>query len=451
MKQHGKITAIILAACCILSSCVKHTGINVPEEELDTWRGNLPENAVQKGGCVSIDKIASFIGDEKLSKEVKFTVNGGSDQEKYSTAELRKKLKYDVDFYIVNYYTQYGLTDSRILTPSIVYARALLLVPKGIPENEARLAIYCHGTVLPVPEITGLINMGTPADFTGENGSEDVTSCALPLASAGYVVVCPEYTGYGPTADKDHPFVYYPELMMSAYDSIIAAQKALTRKEYGINLNLPHTMNGRTDLYICGWSQGGGLALFMQRAIEKTPTYNFRYNVKATSTLAGPFNVYRFLTEMLKNGDHTYLVMALYGWAGYSINMFCPELQRPMDLIFRPSIYDQNDAFILFGNTPNDLFQQFFVQHILDGSDEDFINALKKDSTNEGWTPGAPVFLHHGEEDSFVPCFNSEDAYNGLKDKAVRGITFYKYIEEDHATFVPAYMSRTIDEFNSIK
>lgn len=451
MKRILHIGIAALAAIIALSSCVKHHNIDIPEGQWGKYRGNVAPDGLVKGGTVTPKQIMEFIGDIDLNKEVKYTVDGGTQEFPYSTAELKKQLKYDVDFYIVTFYTQYGLDGSKMMRKKLVYSRALMLVPKGLSKEETRLAVYCHGTVLPVPEITTLFDMGTPADFTGDNGSQDVRFCALPLASAGYVVVCPEYTGYGPTAGMDHPFVYYPELIMSASDGLHACVKALEDPDFGLNYDFRNKNTGKRDVYLCGWSQGGGLALYMQKEMENNAAYSYGYNVKATSTIAGPFNIYRFLTEMLQNSNKTYLLMALYGWAGYSINMFCPDLQRPMDLIFRPSIFDQRDAFILFGNTPGDLFQEFFSQHILDGTDEEFIKVLYDDSTYKGWSPKAPVFLHHGSIDNVVPCFNSEDAYNGLKDSAQGGISLFKYTGENHTTFVPAYMSRTIDEFNSIQ
>lgn len=452
MKRILHIGIAALAAIITLFSCVKHYNIDIPEDQWPKYRGNIAPGGLVKGGTVTPEQIVEFIGERDMSKEVEYTVNDEKEPKfRYSTAELKKQLKYDVDFYIVTFYTQYGLDGSLMMKKKLVYSRALMLVPKGLSKEETRLAMYCHGTVLPVPEITTLLDMGTPADFTGDNGSQDVRFCALPLASAGYVVICPEYTGYGPTAGMDHPFVYYPELIMSASDGLHACVKALEDPDYGLNYDFRNKYTGKRDVYLCGWSQGGGLALYMQKEMENNAAYSYGYNVKATSTIAGPFNIYRFLTEMLQNSNKTYLLMALYGWAGYSINMFCPDLQRPMDLIFRPSIFDQRDAFILFGNTPGDLFQEFFSQHILDGEDKEFIDVLHANSTNEGWDPQAPIFLHHGDEDKVVPCFNSEDAYKGLKDRAKNGISLFKYSGEDHTTFVPAYMSRTIDEFNSIQ
>lgn len=412
----------LLAACGLISlfSCVRPSGEITDPDHLTTYRGNV----------VSVEHVCT------TTKEA--IMNGLGADAKIDSLHFDQKIKYDVDCYKITYYTQYGLKGSKVRVPSIVKAQSLLIIPQGVEET--RLAAYFHGTVLAAHEITQLLNMGLPTDYTGGQASQDVRHCALPLAASGFCVICPDYTGYGPTADRDHPFVYYPELFLSAYDGVVSAVRVMSDAKYNIN------RNPGKDLWVSGWSQGGGMALYFQREVEKN--YSFRFNIKATSTLAGPFNVTRFLMEMFNNPDKMYLMMALYGWAGYAINAFAVELQRPLDQIFRPAIYDQNDAFLLFGNTPRDLFQGFFIQHLQDGTDPVFMEVLANDSTSEGWDPQAPVFLHHGEKDSIVPCFNSEDAYAGLKDRG--DVSFFKYKGQDHATFVPTYISKTIEEFNSV-
>ncbi len=412
---------LVIALLC--SSCVMHKGL---DPVTGKYRGEI-DNVV-KGGTVTVAQIKEAIGDDV----------------KIDSLHYDDKLLYDVDFYHVSYFTQYGLEGSLVASPKMVYARALLLIPHGVSADNVRLAAYFHGTVLPVPEFTDIFGMGTPSDFTGDNGSQDVRHCGLPLASAGYCVILPEYTGYGPTANLDHPFVYYPELWLSSFDALEAGVRAMKDEKYGIGID-----PGK-KIWLSGWSQGGGMALYAQKMLENDPFYKGKFEVQATSTLAGPFNMTRFLGDMLKNKKQIYLMMPLYGWAGYAINLFCPDLQRPMDQIFRPAIYDQIDAFLQFGSTPADMFQEFFIEHMLDGTDPAFAKALEQDSTCSSWDPVAPVFMHHGEKDSIVPCFNSQDAYAGLKDRAANGVELHIYPGQDHATFVPTYMSKTIEEFNSV-
>lgn len=445
-----KLVFALILAIPFLAGCAK----NQPMPDIETvrkMRGMLidknqvghdgrPQQAVRKCGTVTKDDVIAMM-------KLKF-----SEGEKLPE-KLHEQLKYDVEYYNVNYWTQYGLEGSDVRTPDMVMAKALLLVPK-LPEGEKhKLAVYFHGTVMPSQELFGVFGLGTPSDFDGsyESADQDLRHCGLPLASAGYCVILPEYTGYSYTAAKDHPFVYYPELVMSAGDAVIASTRALRNPEYGIEIEVPN------EIYVTGWSQGGGMALYYQKYIESQNTLG-GLKIKATSALAGPYDVKKFIMDVFSKPDTPILMMALYGWAAYAINMFCPDLQRPMDQIFRPSIYDQTDAFLLFGNTPADTFQEFFIQHVADGTDKDFLHALEEDSTHEGWSPRAPIFLHHAYLDGVVPFLNSQSAYDGLKKTSRSSVELIGYGNKTgeqsfapHTKYVPEYISRTIEEFESLQ
>lgn len=400
---------LVSAVLAVLFMCACSKGKN----NLDMYRHFRADFiSLDKISTVTIGKIRGLIGPDVEIDSLNFS----------------QKLKYDVDAYKLTYYTSY---EDKAMVP----CESLLLIPKNV--KEVKLAAYMHGTVVPAKSLTDMLAIGVPSTFDGDYGSQDVRQCGLPLASAGYCVIMPDYTGYGPTARMDHPFIYYPELFKSAIDGVICAQRTLRDK---------FKMEPGKDLWLCGWSQGGGMALYAQRELENNTVYRDMFNVRCTSTLAGPFNVRKFILDVLENPDKPYLMMMLYSWAGYSINRFAPQLQRPNDQIFRLQIYDQTDAFLVVGSTPRDLFTGFFIQHIQDGTDVDFIKALDDDTTSEGWTPKAPVFLHHGKDDSVVPCFNSETAYEGLKHSGV--VELHVYPGQDHTTFVPAYASATIDEFD---
>lgn len=414
------VNLLFLFAAITICSCSIPKGID-PDAGLH-WRGKL--HSVEHIALTDIKTIAENLGDDMNIDSLHFD----------------KKLKYPVDAYRITYYTQYNLD---IRKAEIVLANALLVVPHGCDKTE--FMAYFHGTVMPLPDVTSLFAMGTPSTYDGKIGTTEVNKCLLPLASSGYCVICPDYTGFGPTADRDHAFIYYPELFMSAYDGVIAGVRAMEDKNYGINRKIDG------DIWLSGWSQGGGMALYFQRELENNPAYKNKFNIKGTSTLAGPYNIEHFMMDVFQHPDDVYLLMALYGWAGYCVNRFAPELQRPMDQVFRARIYDQTDSFAIFGSTPHDVYQGFFIQKLIEDKDPIFKQVLRQISTDRDWSPVAPIFLHHGTDDSLVPYFNSVDAYNGLRDSARGGISLFSYKGEDHTTFVPTYISKVIDEFEELK
>lgn len=339
---------------------------------------------------------------------------------------LCDRIKYGVDCFKVTYKTLYE--------NKVVLTDALLIVPQYSESDTPRYAAYFHGTIVPFPFKT--FETAIPSNFSGKTDSKDMMYCAMPLAGSGFCVAIPDYTGLGRTGDVDHPFVCYPELYKSALDGVKACRKALIDSlDVGID---------NKKIWLTGWSQGAGMSLYFQKKIEAAKLGS-QFTIMANSTLAGPFSMEHFISDMMSNPDKVYLIMALYSWATYSLNRFSNGLHRPLDQIFRLDIYDQKSA-ILVLSTPGELYQDFFLKNIKNGNDAAFIQAMSASSTSSGWTPVAPVYMHHGKEDILVPYFNMEDAYNGLKHSG----SVFTYTDEKggHDTFVPRYMSHTIDIFN---
>lgn len=336
---------------------------------------------------------------------------------------LEEHLQYTVTCYRVDYVTLYR--DEKVLSS------ALLMVPQG--TEHARYSAYFHGTRLPEEGFNTVFGLMLPSKYKGSGGSQEIVQCALPLATAGFCVIMPDYTGYGPTVDRVHPFVYYPELFKSCLDALYAGRDVLTR--LGIDCG--------KKIWLSGWSQGGGMSLYAQRELESG--YADDFEVVANSTLAGPFNMSHFLTDMFAQPDKTFITMGLYLWGVYVLNHFSSCLERPLDRIFRIPVYGELDAVCTMPGRCVDFFQDSLRKHVMDGTDLDFMHAMEEDSSSGGWTPRGKVFLHHGKEDSVVPCFNSVDAYEGLKHSGNVWLKLYE--GEGHWSFVPTYISATIEQF----
>lgn len=335
----------------------------------------------------------------------------------------KELLTNDIELYKIIYTTTYQ--------NDTLNSEALVAMPSGI--SEAQLCAYFHGAVLPI----GFLPMN---NFSGYKGtptiSKDIVSCILPLASHGYCVVVPEYIGYGITSRKDHPFIYYPEMNIDCMDAIRAARKFLDTK------NIGHT----NEILLTGWSEGAGEALFAQRDMEQNHADEF--HVLATSSLAGPYSILHMMMNIFAHPDKEYGSLMLYSWAGYSLNKFSPSLGRPSTELFLSATNSQSAALMHFSGTARKTFSPTFMTGILEGTDTDFIQAMEQCSTYEGWTPKAPVFLHHGTADSTVPCFNSEDAYESFKDTGKAKIYLYKFGEHD--TNLNKYISTTIEDFENL-
>jgi len=318
----------------------------------------------------------------------------------------------------------YRLSYSSVYEGDSITTTALMLLPDGAPDTS--LCIYMHGTILPIDELTAKQQM--PSNFfnsTRPSGGE-VATCGLPLASSGFCVVMPDYIGYGTTKEKEHPFVYYPELHFANIDALRALRNVLGLQN---SKSLP--------VWLGGYSQGGGAALSLHYYIQKD--YSTEFSVVSSSCLSGPYNYVGQIEGVLR--ENIPVPSVLISWSAYVLNRFC--VHRNPDQIFSFAVTDQVSAITNFNGKIKDIFRPYFIENVLNGKDVEWIEASKRNSFHEGWTPQGRVFLHHGDKDNVVPYFNTLDAYNGLT-AAGGNVTVFTYEGKEHTNVTPSYIKHTL-------
>lgn len=333
--------------------------------------------------------------------------------------------RYDVTYHAITYRTEYD--------GGGVESKGLLILPTGVAAPP--LLAYFHGTLLPLPS---LMKKETPSLFAGSaDGFREVRTMGLGFASAGYAVFLPDYIGYGLTEKKEHPYIYYPEMFKSNVDGLLAAREFLTKQ--GVPAN--------KRLFLTGWSQGGGACLSAHKYIQES--YADRFEVVASSSLAAPSNVTRLVNTVLEKEKEAQGILFVVSWALYSINRFS-AIKRPTDQIWTYPVPNQMAAVLPLSNVPDQILRGAFIRGIRTGTDRAFADELKRNSVHEGWKPVGRVFLHHGDDDSVVPYFNSVDALNGLKAQG-GDVTLYTYPGGDHDTELDNFVLTTLNDFEPLK
>ncbi len=328
----------------------------------------------------------------------------------------------------------YRITYSTIYNNEPILSQALLLMPKN--ASKIHFVSYFHGTNVPIKILGSERKIPSKYDG-GKKDWKEVRWCGITFATSGYCVLLPDYIGFGMTAEKEHPFVYYPELFKANIDALLASKKFFQKQKITYN----------NDLFLAGWSQGAGASLSAHKYIEKDYAHEFK--IIASSNLAGPYNFIHFIEDVFSNSNKHYRAAGLYSWAGYVLNKFS-GLNRPLDQIFSFPVYDQMSAFDVFTSKPIDLFRDYFIANILNGDDELFRAAILENSFHSGWTPKGFVYLHHGTADDIVPYFNSKDAFDNLN-KESENVFFYSYENATHDSHVDEYIKQTISDFNKLR
>lgn len=368
---------------------------------------------------------------EKQAPEPPGKVRGDViDVEQLKQLSLDEVKKYAGDS-VKREFLRYGIVCYRLTYKSVyegdpINTTALLLMPED-STIERRLCVYMHGTNLPIDPNTAQQQM--PSNyFIHSQKSGEVALCAIPLASNGFTVVMPDYIGYGATRNKEHPFIYYPELHYANIDGLRAMCRYLGLK-------------GKQDVRLGGFSQGGGAALSLHYYIQND--YNTEFNVLSSSCLSGPYNYAGQIEGVLR--DSIPVPPTLISWSAYVLNRFA--VHRNPDQIFAYSVTDQLSALTNFYGGIWDIFRPYFVQGVLSGEDTEWIAASERNSFHKGWKPTGKVYLHHGTADNIVPYFNTIDAYYGLTAEG-GDVKVLSYPGRTHLNVTIPYINNTLTLWN---
>ncbi|MBL7939211.1 MAG: prolyl oligopeptidase family serine peptidase [Flavobacteriales bacterium] len=388
---------LLFPALLLLSSCTK-------EEDALPFK--------ERGTIIATSEVGSLSKDEVVQRVTEL------DAGPFST--------YGVRYHVITYRSDYQGEG--------VDTKGLLILPVGV--DSVPLIACFHGTQLPLD--VPATNNQIPSEYRGQADEDQFTmirNMGLFWASAGYAVFMPDYVGFTSTSEKEHPYLYYPELFKANIDGLLAARSYLTQ--------LGHPDDNR--LFLSGWSQGGGACLSAHRFIQEQ--YSDRFTVVASSGLAGPYNVLRTIRSIFEAPGEENEGLGIYSWGVYSMNKFS-NVKRPTDQMWSYPVYDQISSVLTPSHKPEEVFIDYFLTGVTSGSDPQMVNLLKENSFFEGWTPVGKVFLHHGDSDQLVPYFNSVDAYNGLT-AAGGDVQLYTYPGGDHATELGNFSRTTLVDFNA--
>lgn len=332
----------------------------------------------------------------------------------------------DVHFLAITYRTTY--------MGKPINSKGLLIIPNNLDSLD--LLVYCHGTEIPSKFLKS--DNITPSQYTGSKDTHrDVRNMGLGWASKGFAVFMPDYIGFGSTIDKEHPYMYFPEMFLSNIDGILAAKKYLSDN------NLVH----HRRIFIAGWSQGGGACLSAHKYIEEQ--YSSQFEVVASSSLAGVLNYEKYHDESLKKGNDKLGSMPIISWSIYGVNKFS-SLKRPTDQMYSYPVYDQMSAILVPSFKPNEVFKPYFISKALSDTDIEYRQVLKENSFHQGWKPVGKVFLHHGDADDVVPYYNSIDTKNGLEAEDGE-VQLYTYPGGKHDTELGNFIQNTFNDFNLLR
>lgn len=354
MKKVSRLLlVIILCPVLILSSCKK--------EDKSPWER-----------LVSAEKAVSYTG-TYINTLVTSAANYYPE-----VGDLSPLLSGGVDVYRLTYKTAVA---SKAITAS-----GLMCVPQG--QGSYPVICFLNGT--------NTVNAYAPSNYVINTQYQLVEI----IASMGYVVLIPDYPGFGASASIPHPYLVKDPTVKSVIDIFYAAAEAAGSLIKGIEV--------KNEYYLTGYSQGGWAAMALHYALENQ--YADDFSLRGSMCGAGPYDIAYIFSEMI--GASTY-PMPVY--LAYIVNAYKAynQVSNPVTDIFNepyasrlPSLFNGENDFDYINSqlttSVTDLVNSSFLTGFAsDPKYEQVRNALAANSI-PAWHTNIPLYMIHGMSDTQV-------------------------------------------------
>lgn len=260
------------------------------------------------------------------------------------------------------------------------------------------------------------------------------------IASTGYIVVIPDYLGFGSSEDIFHPYLHKESTVTSVLDMLRACAE--------FDDDIAKNMTFLDEYYLMGYSQGGWSTLSLLEAIDKN--YSAEFNVAGCACGAGPYDIEYFNSYVLG----------------------LTEYPMPSFLGYIAKAYDDHD---FFTSTLADIFNAPYASNITTYFDGEhttgeineqlttvIANLFKSDyrtgfasapayqsvrdamtlNSIAAWNTTTPLLFMHGLDDTYVPSVITDNMYDDMVAASTSGgsnISKVQFAGKDHSeTIVPA-------------
>jgi dienelactone hydrolase len=269
-----------------------------------------------------------------------------------------------------------------------------LLVPSGC-AGPYPTVVYHHGTAL-----LKSFTMSDPANL------ETFLAYGY-FAAQGYVVVMPDYLGYGESSTSYHPWLDAENMGQVSVDALRAARAELAR------LAVP----GSGKLFLTGYSQGGHSTMATQRTMERDHPTEFA--ITATAPMAGFYALETTFAEAVDAPTDFASILFAYGLTALQKNYGdvyatpAAAFQAPWAATVESLFPGPYDVLEILGTAKlplaitgtGGLLTDAMAASLRSDPQSPVRRRLAQNDTLL-WTPRAPMTMCHGGRDTVVPARN---------------------------------------------
>lgn len=274
---------------------------------------------------------------------------------------------------VTSYRLEYLTTDA---DGRQVRASGLVSVPQKPVGAKSPVLSYQHGTIF--------------SDAKAPSNNAVASEVAVVLASQGYIVVAPDYVGFGASKGTGHPYLVSGPSAAATLDFLTAAR--VWRSQANV------ADNGQ--LFLTGYSEGGYVTMAAHRALQTSgaaPLQSLRMVVAG----AGPYDVQATMDGLVG------IVKAEQPVLGALIN---PGLLRYLGGTVQREVRRALLRALIPGDADVSYDARFIDRYLADD-----VEAIARDSSVYDWKPNVPVRLYHGRDDRTVPYASSVNTLRAMQ------------------------------------
>lgn len=355
-------------------------------------------NACNKNDDPDPDENKHFISSDfklEITKQEAISLLTGSAGDIPGTSFLGAVVKSDVEIHKVNYKT--------VFKNGNIQASGLVCLPK----NDGDYPVLCFQN-------------GTNTEHSkapSANPGDDLFSILESVASMGFIVVIPDYIGFGASSQLVHPYLHAESTTQSILDMLRAANEFSKDEDI--------VAKPTKDLFIFGYSQGGWATMQLQKAIERD--FSAEFNLVASSCAAGPYSIEYMNNYIISQDEYrmpyflAYLLNS-YTSIGLVTNPLSDFIQVPYAAKI-PGLFDGQKSggtinAALTNQMANLLTPEYRSGFATDAKFAGIRSAFTANSVKP-WLIKTPTRLYHGGNDEYIPVGLSQKYFADFKTEGV--------------------------------
>jgi len=295
-----------------------------------------------------------------------------------------------VDVYVIIYKT--------LLDGKTIEASGLMCMP----QNAGTFPVICFQNG------TNTVDLYAPSNFPLNPQLQMIEI----IASMGYVVLIPDYPGFGASSGKPHPYLVREPTVRAVTDMIRAATEA--------TVSLIKDKKTDSRVAFIGYSQGGWATMALHKAFETE--YSDEFELTGSVCGAGPYDINYLFSSMINSETYP---MPVY--IGYIVNAYSyyRQFTNPVtDILNEPyatrlaGLYNGKLDFSqinaqLTTSVPLLVNSSFLAGFASDPRYETVRNAMASNSIAP-WHTKKPLYMIHGGSDTQVNPQVTEYFYDRL-------------------------------------